>query len=126
MPKDSKNPASTALLNRLSKNIAARRSELGLTQAQLAERLGVDPETLSRFERGRHAPSLLTLERLACLLHTTAGELLAEAPRENSADAQIISSWLAGLEPEDCAFVRKLLKEWCDYLTQRKSAPPAR
>jgi transcriptional regulator with XRE-family HTH domain len=61
------NPPETAdlpLSVRLSRNISARRRSLGLTQAQLAERLGVDTETLSRFERGKHLPSLSTLERL--------------------------------------------------------------
>jgi len=53
-----------ALAVRLSRNIASRRRELNLTQAQLAERLCVDTETLSRFERGKHLPSLATLETL--------------------------------------------------------------
>lgn len=111
------------LLRRLSRNIAKRRNELGLTQAQLAERLDVDSETVSRFERGRHAPSLLTLERLAGLLYTTTGELLAEAPKETDSEATVMACWLAGLEAEDRAFVRGLLKDWCDYLQARKRMP---
>ena len=63
---------------RLSRNIASRRRELNLTQAQLAERLCVDTETLSRFERGKHLPSLATLERLAEQLQTTVAVLLEE------------------------------------------------
>lgn len=108
------------LLTRLSRNIAKRRTDLGLTQAQLAERLGVDSETVSRFERGRHAPSLLTLERLAGLLYTTAGELLAEAPKAPDSEATAMSCWLDGLGVEDRAFVRGLLKDWCDYLQGRR------
>ena len=68
-----------ALAVRLSRNIAGRRRALDLTQAQLAERLGVDTETLSRFERGKHLPSLATLERLAEQLQTTVAVLLDEA-----------------------------------------------
>ena len=67
-----------ALAVRLSRNIASRRRELNLTQAQLAERLCVDTETLSRFERGKHLPSLATLERLAAQLQTTVAILLEE------------------------------------------------
>lgn len=50
---------------RLSRNMTARRHALGLTQAQVAERLCLDTETVSRFERGKHLPSLVTLERLS-------------------------------------------------------------
>jgi transcriptional regulator with XRE-family HTH domain len=34
--------------------LTRRRKRLALTQAQLAEKLGVDPMTLSRWERGLH------------------------------------------------------------------------
>lgn len=123
MRNDKTNIPDHALLERLSVNIARRRNVLGLTQAQLAERLGVDSETISRFERGRHAPSLFTLQRLASLLFTTAGDLLDEVPRELDDDAVAISCWLAELAPEDHAFVRGLLKEWCDYLATRNKLP---
>jgi transcriptional regulator with XRE-family HTH domain len=104
---------------RLSQNISARRRELGLTQAQLAERLGVDTETLSRFERGKHVPSLLTLERLAVLLLVTVADLLAEEPKKAEQDALIITSWLSGLNAEDKAFATSLLKQCCDYFSSR-------
>ena len=53
---------------RLGQRIAERRKALGWTQDQLAERLGVDAETVSRFERGVTVPALVTLDRLAGLL----------------------------------------------------------
>ncbi len=48
----------------LGRNIAGRRKILGLTQAVLAEQLGIDTVTVSRFERGSHLPSLLRLEHI--------------------------------------------------------------
>jgi DNA-binding XRE family transcriptional regulator len=45
----------------LGQQIAAHRTALNLTQNQLAERLGVEPETVSRFERGSSLPSLKRL-----------------------------------------------------------------
>jgi transcriptional regulator with XRE-family HTH domain len=83
-----------------------------------------DAQTVSRFERGRHLPSLQTLERLAALLHTTAGELMAARPPEPEDDAVAISAWLKGLDPQDHQFLRNLLKQWCDYLTERKALTP--
>jgi transcriptional regulator with XRE-family HTH domain len=108
------------LTARLSTNISTRRRALGLTQAQLAERLGVDTETLSRFERGKHLPSVTTLERLALLLLTTVGELLAEKQQAADDDALAITSWLSSLADADRVFVRSLLKQCCDYLGQNR------
>ncbi|MBI3374984.1 MAG: helix-turn-helix transcriptional regulator [Betaproteobacteria bacterium] len=41
------------------------RRQAGLTQEQLAERVGLDSRHLSRLEVGRHYPSLQSLERIA-------------------------------------------------------------
>lgn len=106
----------TDLPVRLGRNLSARRKALGLTQAAVAERLGVDTETLSRFERGKHVPSLLTLERLAHLLGSTCGELLEEAPPVPSTDALVMETWLSGLSAKDAIFARRMLKAFCDHL----------
>lgn len=45
--------------------LAARRKELGLTQAALAERLGIEKESVSRLETGFISPSLGRLSTLA-------------------------------------------------------------
>lgn len=92
-----------------------------MTQAVLAERLGVDTETLSRFERGKHVPSVATLERLASLLMATIGELLEEKSKDTGGDTLAITSWLSTLTPDDKEFVLEMLKKHCDYLTTRKS-----
>ena len=45
------------------------RSEAGLTQAQVAERMGTHPPAVARLERalatGKHSPSLATLRKYA-------------------------------------------------------------
>ncbi len=52
-----------ALLDLLLKT----RHEAGLTQAQVAERMGTQPPAVARFERalatGKHSPSLATLRK---------------------------------------------------------------
>jgi transcriptional regulator with XRE-family HTH domain len=107
------------LATRLSRNMTARRHAIGLTQAQVAERLGLDTETVSRFERAKHMPSLVTLERMAAVLATTMGELLAEESSQPDDQSLVITSWMAALRPEDQAFARGLLKQCCDYLAAR-------
>ncbi|WP_228893769.1 helix-turn-helix domain-containing protein [Pseudoduganella aquatica] len=114
-------PASQAsdLAVRLSRNMTARRHAIRLTQAQVAERLGLDTETVSRFERAKHMPSLVTLERMAAVLATTVAELLAEEPNQPDDQSLVITSWMAALRPDDQAFARALLKQCCDYLSAR-------
>ncbi len=54
------------LAKQLGARIALRRRERGWTQAELAEKLQVETETVSRFERGHAMPSL---KRLALTAH---------------------------------------------------------
>ena len=42
-----------------------RRSELGLTQEQLADRMGTSHSAISRIESAQHRTSVATLQRLA-------------------------------------------------------------
>lgn len=60
-----------SLAARLGQNLMRGRKSLGLTQKQVAKTLSVEPETISRFERGATLPANITLERLA---DTTASE----------------------------------------------------
>jgi transcriptional regulator with XRE-family HTH domain len=53
----------------------ARRS-VGLTQKQLAEALGVESITVSRWERGVTSPSLSRLRRIAEITETTVSDLV--------------------------------------------------
>ena len=119
---DSTSASNKSITTRLSKNIASRRRELCMTQAQLAEKLGVEPETLSRFERGKNLPSLSTLEKLADLLLISVADLLAEQPQTPDDDALIFTSWISDLTVADRAFVHTILKQCCDYLGQKSRA----
>jgi transcriptional regulator with XRE-family HTH domain len=107
------------LATRFARAVSVRRREMGLTQAQLAEALGVDTETLSRFERGKHLPSLKTLEKLAALLVVPMTALLAESAPEVEDDAHRISAWMRGLSAEDRGFLLELVKRHAEYLSRR-------
>ncbi|MDF5758377.1 helix-turn-helix transcriptional regulator [Spongiactinospora sp. TRM90649] len=48
--------------------LAARRAELGLTHAELADRVGVSSRMISFYEEGRHTPTPARLEQLAAAL----------------------------------------------------------
>jgi ribosome-binding protein aMBF1 (putative translation factor) len=49
----------------LARIVIRRRMDLGLTQEQLAERMGTSHSAISRIESGQHGTSVQTLQRLA-------------------------------------------------------------
>ncbi|WP_338502654.1 helix-turn-helix domain-containing protein [Sphingomonas kaistensis] len=65
-----------ALGNRLKE----RRSELGLTQAELAERCGVSRKTINTVENGVFVPSTLLALKLAAALDRRVEELFWVEP----------------------------------------------
>ena len=56
------------LEKRLGKAIAERRAALGMSQFDLAERLGIAPASLSRIENGLAAPRFSRLDELTEIL----------------------------------------------------------
>lgn len=59
------------------KFIAELRSERGLTQEQLGERLGVTNKTVSRWETGTYMPPIESLEVLSKELDVSINEIIA-------------------------------------------------
>lgn len=59
----------------LGRTIARHRIAQGLTQAQLSERVGIQPETVSRMETGRTDASLKMIARVADALELDLYEL---------------------------------------------------
>jgi ribosome-binding protein aMBF1 (putative translation factor) len=49
---------------KLARIVVMRRAALGLTQAELAARMGTTASAISRIESGRHATSAQTLKKL--------------------------------------------------------------
>jgi transcriptional regulator with XRE-family HTH domain len=96
----------------------ARRSA-GLTQRQLADELGVESVTVSRWERGVTTPSLPRLRRVAELTGTTTSDLV-RAP--DAATSHAVE--LAALR-EELAATRAIVDgvaRTLDQLAQRRAA----
>lgn len=85
------------------------RMRAGLTQADVAERIGVATEVYGRMERGKMLPSVPTLLRLCVALRSGPDELMGLAARNGS---QKESPWAsevpAGLD--DTPEMRRLLR----------------
>lgn len=61
---------------KLGSFIAIQRKELGLTQADLAEKLHVTDKAISRWERGLGLPDINTIEPLATALNVSVVEVM--------------------------------------------------
>jgi transcriptional regulator with XRE-family HTH domain len=77
------------------KRLKQARQRYGLTQSELAERLGTTQQTIARWETGKAEPSLAALRDLAICLCTTVDSLLGRAPvlEHQTPDP---SAWITG------------------------------
>lgn len=84
----------------LGKKIRAHRDELGLTQAELADKLGLTYSSVSQWESGRATPRTPILRQLAELFGTTVADLMGEdateAVRPNGAQYVTLPVLVAG------------------------------
>lgn len=64
----------------IAKKLAAVRKSLGLTQAEVARRLGWSPPNYARIEKGRITPSFKSLEAIAEALEVPLAALTADRP----------------------------------------------
>ena len=62
----------------VGRNAARLRAEAGLTQEQLAERSGFSQQYISKLEKGRRNPTVVTLYELAQGLGVSHVELVRE------------------------------------------------
>lgn len=69
----------------LASNLRSIRELRRLTQAQLGERAGIAPASVSHFETGQRQPSLDSLVKLANALEVSADALLGRVPVEQAA-----------------------------------------
>ena len=74
--------------NKLAKNIRDYRKNLGFTQEQLAERLGITLGTISKWERGSSEPDLGYIMDLAELFHVSVDALIGFSMHGTDAEAE--------------------------------------
>lgn len=105
---------------RLGQSIARERAARGLTQEQLAEAIGVEQETISRFERGATLPPLSRLIQLADFFDIPLEALLRSYSSRLLDEAADIAAMLAKLDPDNREFVRRWMTEMCGKLAKRR------
>lgn len=93
-------------------NIKAKRAELGLTQNALAQALGVEIETVSRYERGSIAPSFTQLEKLCTALGVHAWQLFSDGSVVPDTKGRTLDDLLAQLSSRDREFVLAFIRSY--------------
>lgn len=94
--------------NKLAENIRSCRKGLGLTQEQLAERLGITLGAVSKWERGSSEPDLSYIMELAELFHVSVDALIGFSMRGTDADTE--ADRIESLDRKDG--IRKVAEEY--------------
>lgn len=96
----------------LGKRIKELRLKSKLTQAQLAENVGIDSKHLSRIEGGKNYPSLETLEGLAKNLNVEIGDLFELSHlMDKQALISQITELLQSSDTENVKTIYRLVKD---------------
>lgn len=93
----------------IGKRIAHRRKELGLKQAEVCERAGINDKYLSCIERATSIPSLEVVMRLALALDTTPDAFLTGSARFDEGQWRDVAEMLRSMNPAKLSLAKSFL-----------------
>lgn len=105
------------ILKKLGARIREERKNARLTQEKLAERVDLSVDYIGYIERGKQAPYLKTLERIATALRVEVYKLFLfnETEKKNQQDEEAaikeLLLVLRNKKPEDIRFAASILKQ---------------
>jgi len=94
-------------------NLKAKRQKRGLTQAQLAEKVGVSTHHIAMIEIARHYPTLELVERIATTLDIEIYELFIVKPSPENAMQQLHDTLALNIERIVTESIEKTITEKC-------------
>ncbi|WP_426212287.1 helix-turn-helix domain-containing protein [Massilia sp. TWP1-3-3] len=103
--------------------IAKRRADSGMSQEDVAERLGIGNEAVSRLERGVVSPSIPRLFEFADIFDCRVEDLLVPASDRQQDQSSEIARRIMRLDPLDRRFVSDIVDRMADFLGGRAMAP---
>lgn len=104
------------LAGAVGRAIAKQRTRSGLTQEEVAERLGIGNEAVSRIERGVVVPNIERLVAFAIIFGCEVAELLTEASPRPDDQATRISQLLTPLSHDDRQLILGLVERLAERL----------
>ena len=109
-----------AFAKRIGQALARARIDADMTQEQVSEALGVNTETISRFERGHTAPPLFRLFELAEVYGVPPETLIAGGEGRSLDPARDVTALMGNLSHGDREFVREWVAAMCERLAKAK------
>ena len=100
--------------------IAKYRQQSGLTQNEVAEKLNIGYEAVSRKERGIVMPTVERLVELAEIFNCEAADLLTQSSNRIEDQSAQIKSLLSILEDSDRVFLLDLITKLVERLKNQK------
>jgi transcriptional regulator with XRE-family HTH domain len=88
----------TNIANIFAHNLKEKRQKYGLTQAKLAEKVGVSTHHIAMIEIARHYPTLELVERIANTLEIEIYELFLVEPSPENAMERLHNSLVCNIE----------------------------
>jgi transcriptional regulator with XRE-family HTH domain len=101
-------------------NLKAKRQKCGLTQAKLAEKVGVSTHHIAMIEIARHYPTLELVERIANTLDIEIYELFIVKPTPESAMERLHNTLIGNIEKVVGEAVEKAVAEKYPHTTDQK------
>lgn len=96
----------------IGKNIVSLRKEANLTQAELAEKLGVNYRTVASWEKDRTEPNIGMVERMAIIFGCTKTKIIfgkdLNPKEEAESDARLLAK-IKRLDPRDRAIIENTI-----------------
>lgn len=93
----------------IGKAIARKRTEKGLTQENVAEKLNIGNEAVSRIERGTVIPNVIRLVELAEIFECGTDELLMESSLRSVDNARYLHELFEKLSEQDKIFLLDMM-----------------
>ena len=95
----------------LNENMKALRKNKGLTQEELANRLNVVRQTVSKWEKGRSVPDAEMLQKIADVLESDVSQLLG-APIQQNENTDVIAEQLSRINEQLAVKNNRSRKIW--------------
>jgi transcriptional regulator with XRE-family HTH domain len=106
------------MLKIFGENLKRLRVEKGISQEDMAKKIKIHANHLSRYERGLSAPSIEVVEKMAKLLDVSIDELVSGSVNEriekNLADRELLNIFqkVQSLEPPQLAVVKDVVSAY--------------
>lgn len=109
-----------SIYKEMGKRMRTARTNLGFTQEQVSEMVGIEPPYYGQLERGKKVPSLQTLIKIGKCLKVPVSLLLSKDQNRKEFVYQNIRGMMQDLSERERKFVAGLLRAAVNHLKKVK------